>query len=215
MHKPADGAKRREDKGKIERQQLDHIRKTFSCSAESAGWVFCDAMAQPKIGTTRLKGHATTMITGHRLLMSGVRQDEEPRLFRDATRLKTRFRFLSTTFCAGVLQNRQMNSNKHCEPQDAKSLDTDSTNGHRWMERHAAPCAPLQFCLLTTLPGCGHLDYDNVPFKGWQVPEKPAGFSGGGANFTCAAGNRQARTKFRWATSPSEIWSIPTLSSPA
>jgi len=27
MNRPADGAKRREDKGKIERQQLDHIRK--------------------------------------------------------------------------------------------------------------------------------------------------------------------------------------------
>jgi len=27
MSRPASGAKRREDKGKIERQQLDHIRK--------------------------------------------------------------------------------------------------------------------------------------------------------------------------------------------
>jgi hypothetical protein len=98
MGGPAGGAKRREDKGKIERQQLDHIRKTFSCPAESAGRVYSDAMAQPKIGTTDLKGTPQQELLGT-AHTSGVRQDEEPRLFRDAKRLKLRFHFLSIVTC--------------------------------------------------------------------------------------------------------------------
>jgi hypothetical protein len=66
MGRPAGGAKRREDKGKIERQQLDHIRKIVFVLRGVRGPGFSDAMAQPKIGTTGLKGHATTVITGHR-----------------------------------------------------------------------------------------------------------------------------------------------------
>ena len=72
--------------------------KSFSCSAPSAGRVFSDAMTQPKIGTTGLKGTPQQILLGT-AHTSGVRQDEEPRLFRDAMRLKTRFQFLSTTFC--------------------------------------------------------------------------------------------------------------------
>src|SRR5208283_2449696 len=65
---------------------------------QSAGRVFSDAMAQPKIGTTGLKGTPQQILLGT-AHTSGVRQDEEPRLFRDAKPLKTRFQFLSTTFC--------------------------------------------------------------------------------------------------------------------
>jgi hypothetical protein len=98
MRRPAGSAKRREDKGKIERQQLDHIRKIVFVLRVSAGRVFSDAMAQPKIGTTGLKGTPQQILLGA-AHTSGVRLEEEPRLFRDARPLKTRFRFLSTTFC--------------------------------------------------------------------------------------------------------------------
>jgi hypothetical protein len=55
-------------------------------------------MAQPKIGTTGLKGTPQQILLGA-AHTSGVRLEEEPRLLRDARPLKTHFRFLSTTFC--------------------------------------------------------------------------------------------------------------------
>jgi hypothetical protein len=108
MRRPAGSAKRREDKGKIERQQLDHIRKIVFVLRVSAGRVFSDAMAQPKIGTTGLKGTPQQIILGT-AHTSGVRLEEEPRLFRDARPLKTHFRLLSTTFCtpAGIFFAKQ------------------------------------------------------------------------------------------------------------
>jgi hypothetical protein len=71
-------------------------------------------MAQPKIGTTGLKGTPQQILLGA-AHTSGVRLEEEPRLFRDARRLKTCFHFLSTTFCPAarffynqrLLQNRR------------------------------------------------------------------------------------------------------------
>jgi hypothetical protein len=69
-------------------------------------------MAQPKIGTTGLKGTPQQILLGA-AHTSGVRLEEEPRLLRDARPLKTRFRFLSTTFCpaAGFFAKQRLLQN--------------------------------------------------------------------------------------------------------
>ncbi len=100
MRRPAGNAKRREDKGKIERQQLDHIRKIVFVPRAIRGQGFSDAMAQPKIGTTGLKSTPQQIILGA-THTSGVRLEIGTASFEGREAIENPFPFFVHNFLSG------------------------------------------------------------------------------------------------------------------